>query len=420
MMRSYFLALSTVVVVSVGCSSYDTCPDDCNGGGPGGSGGYPSVDSNQYHAPPAQHLLRPGPMVDGPGPGVLPMMGGMGMGAGGPFSTQTSQIRFIGPAGMGIGWQINGGFAEEQLTAPGRYNFNQGATYRLKLTNVPDRAGMVLYPTLQVYMSQPTTDAYLSHNPIPIQLTDEDIDQVDANNFVTKVIYLPDAEHQELAIAGVETLVSTRLDPGVDPVREASRRGSIMAVIRIGNMDLEMADGMPVAGANGQVLPASHIRHISGKNDQHAPPMPIGYIGADGVPTAMMMGAPRAMGGVPAYNPVSGVNGTPIWGQPMTSTPIGLPGPPHLPYGGPAGLRSHTVRNLTKTHIPGPTRDLLIDVKHKPGINMPDPVNYVEYEERHYGAKPIEHLKQHRASQIELRTILDGNQLQNCPPGAQQ
>ena len=124
MMRSYFLALSTVVIVTVGCSTCETCPDDCNGSG----GGYPSVDSNMYHAPPAQHLLRPGPMVDGPGPGVLPMMGGA-MGAGGPFSTQTSQVRFIGPAGMGIGWQIDGGFAEEQLTAPGRYNFNQGATY---------------------------------------------------------------------------------------------------------------------------------------------------------------------------------------------------------------------------------------------------------------------------------------------------
>lgn len=31
--------------------------------------------------------------------------------------------------------------------------------------------------------------------------------------------------------------------------------------------------------------------------------------------------------------------------MPATGTPIGLPGPPHLPYGGPAGLESHQVRN---------------------------------------------------------------------------
>jgi len=180
---------------------------------------------------------------------------------------------------------------------------------------------------------------------------------------------------------------------------------------------LETIDPMPMA-VNGQVRPVSHVRQISGANDQYAAPVPIGFIGADGKPAAMMMGAPRAMGGVPAYNPISGVGGTPMWGYPVTSTPIGRPGPPHLPYGGPAGLQSHTVRNLTKTHIPGPTRDFLIDVKHEPGVNMPDPVNYVEYTERHYGAGA--HNKQHHAHEIQHRTILDGNQMQACPPGVEQ
>jgi hypothetical protein len=46
-----------------------------------------------------------------------------------------------------------------------------------------------------------------------------------------------------LAIAGVETLVSTRLDPGVDPIAEADRRGTILAILRLGGIDLEMAQG---------------------------------------------------------------------------------------------------------------------------------------------------------------------------------
>src|SRR4029079_17730082 len=89
----------------------------------------------------------------------------------------------------------------------------------------------------------PRTDAYLAHNAIPVQFTEEDFDQVLSGNFVTKVIYLPDPEFQELALAGVETLVSTRLDPGVDPIVEADRRGAIMAIIRVGNKDLEVPDG---------------------------------------------------------------------------------------------------------------------------------------------------------------------------------
>ena len=101
----------------------------------------------------------------------------------------------------------------------------------------------------------PRTAAFLAHNAIPVQFTEEDFDQVLSGNFVTKVIYLPDPEFQELALAGVETLVSTRLDPGVDPIVEADRRGAILAIVRLGNKDLEM----PGEAADvGGVMPASY------------------------------------------------------------------------------------------------------------------------------------------------------------------
>ena len=71
-----------------------------------------------------------------------------------------------------------------------------------------------------------------------------------SGNFVTKVIYLPDPEFQELALAGVETLVSTRLEPGVDPIVEATRRGAILAIVRLGNKDLQTSR-CPPSGAGG-------------------------------------------------------------------------------------------------------------------------------------------------------------------------
>ncbi len=112
---------------------------------------------------------------------------------------------------------------------------------------MPGRPGVELYPTIEVAPSTPRTDAYLAHNAIPVQFTEEDLDQVLSGNFVTKVIYLPDAEFQELALAGVETLVSTRLDPGVDPIVEADRRGTILAIVRVGNKDLEIPGRKPWA-----------------------------------------------------------------------------------------------------------------------------------------------------------------------------
>jgi hypothetical protein len=368
-MKFYFLTLGTILVVCVGCQI----------------DGQQMVERGDYVAPPAQQMAHPGPMVDRASPGIMPMMAPPPQRS---FQSQTSQIRMTSPVGMSVGWQAGPGYAENQLTTPARYNYVQGATYRLKLTNIPDREGLVLYPTLQVYPAHPTTDGYLSHNSIPVELTDEDLDQVESNNYVTKVIYLPDPKYQELAIAGVETLVSTKLQPGVDPVSEAERRGTIMVVMRLGNMDLEMPNQAAPPTAEG-----ANVTQIGywadGDKGQHVPPMPIAVAGNLGVPGPMIMGAPNGPGRA-GINPISGIGGTPTWGTPITTTPIGLPGPPHLPLGHKAGLRSHTIRNLSSYDLPEPTDTMRIDVKHNPGIRMPHPVNHIEYEETHPTFNPGE------------------------------
>ncbi len=381
-MRFYFLALGTLVIVCVGCAD-----------------GQQLVRKNEYHAPPAQMLTQPGPMVGGPGPGVMaahfPPQGMMqvshlmhGPGPGhdaGPH--RTSQLRFLGPEGMHVGWQIGQGFAEHQILAPGRYNFAQGATFRLKLSDIPGREGLTIYPTLHVYPTLSQTSAYLAHNALPLRINDEDLDQIETNNFVTKVIYLPDAKYQELAIAGVEELVSTRLGPGLDPVAEADRRGTIMAVIRMGNMDYEMPGQVGGLTMNDE---ASAIDLVDGEAGQFVPPQPIGDFQAAGgnVPGDMVMGGPAGPG-QPPYDMIAGVNG-PMYGMPTVGTPIGLPGPAHLPLGRPAGLKSHTVRNKTKFDIGEPVDHMLIDVKHDPGIRMPHPVKHVEYTETHPVYRPGE------------------------------
>ena len=362
-MRLYFLLLGTILLVAVGCQM------------DGNFAGQQIVDKGEYVAPPAALMNAPGPMVDLPRPALMPSMAPA---APRSFQTASSQVRFVNPAGMSIGWQVGPTFAENQLTTPARYNFAQGATYRLKVSDIPGREGMIIYPTLQVYPAHPTTDAYLSHNSVPMEISDEDLDQVASNNFVTKVIFLPDPKFQELAIAGVETLVSTKLEPGADPVAEAERRGTIMLVLRMGNMDHEMPTA---AMANGDVEQVSYWQG-DGDEDQYAPPAPIAVDGTGPIPGPMMMGMPAGPG-MPGVNPISGVANTPVWGMPITTTPVGLPGPPHLPYGRPAGLQSHTIRNLSVNEIPKPAQNLLIDVKHDPGIRLPEPVQHIEYTEKH-------------------------------------
>lgn len=325
-----------------------------------------------HNLPPAQMLLEPGPGVGGPGPGVLApnsytgYSGGyaQAVGAAGPVSQQTVQVLFDKPEQMMVNWDVSavGQYDSAPLVVPGRQNFIHGAIYRLRLSNIAGRQNVELFPTLEIGRVSRRTAAYLAHAAIPIQFTQEDFDQVTSGNFVTKVIYIPDPEFQELALAGVDTLVSTRLDPGMDPILEADRRGAILAVVRMGNKNLRLGGGEMTDAAGGMMINGLGYTSTSGG---------LGDIGT-------------------GY--ISGVTG-PQYGMPFTGTTIGLPGPPHIPLGGPAGLREYNMYNHTAMSIPGPTPQVDVHVKQKPGLSYPRPADKVLIQEHtirppHYNNQP--------------------------------
>lgn len=436
------------------------------------------VPLKQHNLPPAQQLMEPGPGVGGPGPGVLPpcgppMMAGPMLGVGGA----TAQIWFAMPEGAQVRWETGPmGFVASPLVMPGRQNFPMGGIYRMKLTNIEGRPGVELYPTLEISPATPRTIAYLEHNAIPVQFTDEDFAQVMAGNMVTKVIYLPDPEFQEL-VAGVETLVSTRLDPGLDPIVEADRRGAILAIVRIGNKDLETpavgggfgpmlgvpgapfpggypAGGYPAGGypAGGYpALPSGPLPAGPGAPAPLAPGVPAAPLPPAGVegrtapdanitPAALNAEASDAAGQTPTGVPVNPISGpyagapvapiggpygaapvyptyphygapsypvpygpaampppyvvgvtAPTWGYPITGTPIGLPGPPHIPLGVPAGLQMHSMTNHTHVHLPDPTHHLGIHVRQTPGFSYPHPANHIFIHEQQIHPAPSYH-----------------------------
>jgi hypothetical protein len=174
--------------------------------------------------------------------GAVAAVGAIGTGSayGPTITNQRTSIKFVNPQGMRVTWLGPAGYIEPGLTVPANYNFLQGNVYRLRLTGIPGRPGRVYYPTLEIAPVTPKTMTFLAHNTVPIAFTDDDFERVNAGNLVVKVIYLPEPQFQDLAaIAGAEEVVSTQLLPGEDPVIEATRRGTILAIIRIGNIDLE-------------------------------------------------------------------------------------------------------------------------------------------------------------------------------------
>lgn len=339
-------------------------------GGPGGLGGARGPEpAPNYVLPPAQMLLEPGPGVGGPGPGVLDMQ----VAPVGHFDPaamgKVSQVRFADPPGMKVAWQIDamGSFNNDGLITPGNMNFGQGAIYRLKLTNIKGHEGVSLFPTLEIAPATPRSEVFLDHGKIPVSFTEEDFAQARAGNLVTKVIYVPYAEHQGAAIAGTDTVVSTRLPAGADPIEEADAKGTILAIVRLGNKDLE-------APGPGQIKQMNFMQpgHVGGM----APAYPQFF----GNSTTPMFISTMTM---------------PQYGTPHVGTPIGLPGPPHIPLGGPAGLQQHSITNHTKMHIPGPTQTMDVHVKQSPGLSYPQPPNTMFIHERTYPAGPGPEVYQH-------------------------
>lgn len=318
----------------------------CNSCGGGCSGGS-CLGGAQSNIPAGGGVLGPGMMM----PPVL----------------QAVQVTFGRPDGMQVRYDSTGGgmFDSEPLIVPARQNFPQGGLFRIKLTNIPGREGVELYPTVELAYANPRTGAYLAHNSIPIQFDAEDFDQVVTGNFVTKVLYLPDPDFQGPALAGIDTLVSTRLDPGIDPIVEADRRGSILAIIRLGDKDIEM----PGSGGMGLGRMSPPIVGL---------PAPFAAASTQGCGPN---GGTCSM--VPPQLPgmISGVN-APQYGMPITGTPIGLPGPPHIPLGSPAGLRKHVMRNRTPMNLPQPVNKIKMTVRNQPGYSYPNPVSRVRITEQ--------------------------------------
>jgi hypothetical protein len=244
-----------------------------------------------------------------PPPGAVAAVGALTGGTGNRFAGQRTEVRFVGPAGMKISWFAGAGaaksFVANTMVAPTRYNFVQAAVYRLKLSNIPQHPGLDLYPTLEVVPSNKVTDQFLAHSAVPIRFTDEDFDQVAAGNYIIKVIYLPLPAYQDMVTIGPDEIVSTRLEPGVDPIAEAHRRGNILLVIRLGNINLE-APNTPPLEAPGQYGPGGMSHgHDMMPHGMMPPQMPDGSMPHSMMPAGPAGNMPSSLPPAPTGIPVS-------------------------------------------------------------------------------------------------------------------
>jgi len=134
-----------------------------------------------------------------------------------------AQVKFEAPEGMYVQWDVTkpGQYDSVPLVAPGRQSFGMGYVYALKFTRLPGRYGVELFGTLEVLSPDWRSLAYLGHNAITVEITQEEIDQVTAGKLVSKVIYLPKGSVAGPPAAGREAVLAVlRLGDRLPKTRE--------------------------------------------------------------------------------------------------------------------------------------------------------------------------------------------------------
>lgn len=135
--------------------------------------------------------------------------------------------------GAQVTWQPG---TKETTTTAGPVGLRPGYPYRFQLSDLPAARGVTLYPSIEVRGSlvpRPgLTD--VSKHPVPILLTDHDIDRVLDGRLVTKIYYLEDPE-KALGVTGAAGVaLESAVGSEEEAIREARDRGRPMLILRVG------------------------------------------------------------------------------------------------------------------------------------------------------------------------------------------
>jgi hypothetical protein len=179
------------------------------------------------------HWLNAGAMP----PGAI---GSQRLERGGPLSGYFQPVRIRAPQGARIALASEAGYSSANpRTAQSNealVGMQIGFVYRLRVTNVPNNEGVDIYPTIELIDRLYPPPGLALRFPIPIELTQDELELAAGGAFVTRVIYvedplnaLPVSRH-----AGDEQ-PWTEAAAGEDPLVAADRNGRPVAILRLGS-----------------------------------------------------------------------------------------------------------------------------------------------------------------------------------------
>ncbi|MEX2141570.1 MAG: hypothetical protein WD894_20055 [Pirellulales bacterium] len=152
---------------------------------------------------------------------------------GGPLPGYFQPAEIKAPEGAFVSLAVNQEFSAPQTT-PLKVGMLIAPVYRLRVTQIPNHLGEEVYPTIEIInrIYPPVGEEF--RFPVPIELTQADLELALSGKFVTRVVYLEDPQ-QALPVAPVDDEQRYfEVRPSDDPLEVADRLGRPVAIIRLG------------------------------------------------------------------------------------------------------------------------------------------------------------------------------------------
>lgn len=163
-------------------------------------------------------------------PGAI---GAMQLQRGGPLPGYFQPVEVRAPQGSQISYAVNQQFVAPQ-NAPTKTALLVGLVYRLRLTDIPKHEGEELYPTIEVINRLYPPVGEEMKFPIPIELTQEDLDSALSGRFITRIVYLENPRQAYPRSEDPHSQECFEVGANDDPLATADRLGRPMAIVRIG------------------------------------------------------------------------------------------------------------------------------------------------------------------------------------------
>jgi uncharacterized repeat protein (TIGR01451 family) len=161
-----------------------------------------------------------------------------------PASPPPLFVRWVGPPGMQITF-YRGNQKATTLTAPCVVGLRPGYGYQVKLSGIPGHP-LPLYPTLEVRGSLVSPDNKVKPRDFPAALsfTEQELADVAAGAFLTKIVVLEKVETAIPEAATVNNPLMSEAAPGEDPMRVASDLGTPMLIVRLGQREISEEEAL--------------------------------------------------------------------------------------------------------------------------------------------------------------------------------